>query len=182
MPRFYGIQLVFVGLKQEMNAPYNTEKPKDSLVNFLSLRGIRRKKLFLAMSALTVPALTYIYTLPISLIAWAIINVYGLYFDTDKAELREDSRPQLREIASFLEDNQSIKVLVVGHTDNVGDLSYNQGLSERRAAAVVDELVADHGVNRQRLTPVGVGMAAPVASNLSESGRALNRRVELVRR
>jgi OOP family OmpA-OmpF porin len=63
-----------------------------------------------------------------------------------------------------------------------GDLEHNLDLSKRRAAAVVQALVADHGISADRLTPRGVGPLAPVASNDSEEGRALNRRVELVKR
>ncbi len=82
---------------------------------------------------------------------------------------------------AFLKANPALKVLVVGHTDTRGDLVYNQGLSERRASAVVEAL-AQRGIARDRLTPIGVGMAAPVASNDTEEGRAKNRRVELVKR
>lgn len=110
------------------------------------------------------------------------IALYEIYFDTNKADLKPESGAALGEIATLLQRTESLKVLVVGHTDNAGDLAYNQSLSERRARAVVDALVANHGVARERLAAVGVGMAAPVASNDSETGRAKNRRVELVKR
>jgi outer membrane protein OmpA-like peptidoglycan-associated protein len=73
-----------------------------------------------------------------------------------------------------------MKVLVVGHTDNVGTFVFNTDLSQRRAAAVVNVLASRFGIARERLTPFGVSFAAPVASNRTEEGRAKNRRVELV--
>jgi outer membrane protein OmpA-like peptidoglycan-associated protein len=69
---------------------------------------------------------------------------------------------------------------VVGHTDNIGALDYNIDLSRRRAEAVVVALTSQHGVARDRLRPSGVGPLAPAATNATEGGRALNRRVELV--
>ncbi len=72
-------------------------------------------------------------------------------------------------------------MLIVGHTDNKGKLDYNQGLSSRRAKAVVDALAKSYGVPAGQMTAVGVGPAAPVASNDSEDGQAKNRRVELVK-
>ena len=71
---------------------------------------------------------------------------------------------------------------MVGHTDNQGEYGVNRFLSEQRAAAVIDALVAGRGVESGRLRPVGVAFAAPVASNKTEEGRVLNRRVELVKR
>ena len=68
---------------------------------------------------------------------------------------------------------------VVGHTDNVGDAGYNQGLSERRANAVADILL-DAGIPFARIRTIGRGEAQPVGSNLTAEGRAQNRRVEIV--
>lgn len=110
------------------------------------------------------------------------IALYGILFDFDKDTIRPDSKPQLDEIAKLLADSPELEVLVVGHTDSAGSLDYNADLSERRAASVVKALVDGHGIDAARLTPVGVGMAAPVASNRTEDGRAKNRRVELVER
>ncbi|MGH8528482.1 MAG: OmpA family protein, partial [Nevskiales bacterium] len=110
------------------------------------------------------------------------IALYELYFDTGKADLKPESESTLVEIARLLSSETSLKILIVGHTDNVGDLSHNKLLSERRAQSVIDALVSRHGVSGSRLTPVGVGMAAPVAGNDNEAGRAKNRRVELVKR
>jgi hypothetical protein len=89
---------------------------------------------------------------------------------------------ELGRIAKLLASRPQFKVLIAGHTDNVGALDYNRSLSERRAQSVIESLVKQHGVARDRLTAAGVGMAAPIASNDGEAGRAKNRRVELVKR
>ncbi len=110
------------------------------------------------------------------------IAVYGILFDFDEADIRPESKPQLEEIARLLNDCSDLNVLIVGHTDNKGALDYNQSLSARRAQSVVDALSGSYGIDAARMTPVGVGMAAPVATNRTEDGRAANRRVELVER
>lgn len=110
------------------------------------------------------------------------IAVYGILFDFDKADIRPDSKPQLNEIATLLNERPDLNILIVGHTDNEGELDYNQLLSARRASAVVDVLTDTYGINAARVTPVGAGMAAPVATNRTEKGRAANRRVEIVER
>lgn len=108
------------------------------------------------------------------------VALYGLYFDTDKAELKPESAPSLGEIAKLLKGQPGLKVLIVGHTDAKGAFDYNRSLSERRASSIVAALVRDYAIDRARLTPLGVGMAAPVSTNRTEQGRSLNRRVELV--
>lgn len=108
------------------------------------------------------------------------VAVYGIHFATDSDAVEEDSRPQLEEIAQLLQNGPDLKVLIVGHTDSQGSLDYNLDLSKRRAQAVVDLLTVEYGVAGDRLTSIGVGMAAPVATNRTDAGRALNRRVELV--
>jgi len=81
----------------------------------------------------------------------------------------------------MLKANPTLKVYVVGHTDNVGVLAANIDLSKRRAASVVDALTTQYGISASRLQPYGDGPYAPIASNDAEDGRALNRRVELVK-
>ena len=110
------------------------------------------------------------------------VAVYGVHFDTDKAELKPESEAALKEMARLLTANPQLSVLIVGHTDNTGDYQRNLKLSEARASAVAGALTAKHGIAAARLKGVGVGPAAPVASNKSEEGRAQNRRVELVER
>lgn len=107
------------------------------------------------------------------------VAVYGIYFDTGKADLKPSSEPALKEILALLEADPALKIYVVGHTDNVGTLGANTALSQARAAAVVKELTA-RGIDGARLKPAGVASLVPVASNRAETGRAKNRRVELV--
>jgi flagellar motor protein MotB len=109
------------------------------------------------------------------------VVVNGILFDTAKADIKPESDPALAEVAKLLKGNPSLKVYVVGHTDNVGALAANIDLSKRRAAAVVLSLTTKYGVSAAQLQPYGDGPYAPVASNDSEEGRALNRRVELVK-
>ena len=109
------------------------------------------------------------------------VVLYGIHFDTDKSDIKPESHATLAEIAALLEQDPTLKLNVVGHTDNVGGLDYNKELSERRAVSVVSYLTAQHGIESARLTPIGAGMASPVASNDTEDGRAKNRRVELVK-
>ena len=108
------------------------------------------------------------------------IALYGIYFDTDKAVMKAESKPTLDQIAALLTGAPDLKVVIVGHTDSQGTLAYNMDLSERRAAAVAAALVKSYGIPAARLATAGVGYLAPIGSNQSEDGRALNRRVELV--
>ena len=107
------------------------------------------------------------------------IALYGIYFDFNKADVKSESAPTLDQMTKLLKDNPSLKLLVVGHTDNVGNFPFNMDLSQRRAAAVVAALNA-RGVSKERLTSAGVSFASPIATNKTEEGRAKNRRVELV--
>jgi len=106
--------------------------------------------------------------------------VYGIYFDTNKSEVKPESAGALGEVAKLLSKQPALKLLVVGHTDSVGALEANLKLSSARAEAVVKALTTTHGVAPARLKPQGAGPIAPVASNRTEEGRAKNRRVELV--
>ncbi len=108
------------------------------------------------------------------------IALYGIYFDTDKADIKKESRPTLDEIAKLLQPQPALKVYVVGHTDSQGGYAYNMQLSRRRAEAVAADLVKSYGLAKARISASGVGFLAPLGSNGSEAGRALNRRVELV--
>lgn len=110
------------------------------------------------------------------------ISLYGIFFDFNKSAVKPDSKPTLEQIATLLKAQPKLKLAVIGHTDNVGGDKYNLGLSQRRADAVVAALVEDHGIDAERLEPSGAGMGKPVASNDDETGRAKNRRVELVKR
>ena len=106
------------------------------------------------------------------------IVLRGVNFDFDKADIRPDAAVILDEAASILNANTGKSVRVEGHTDSVGADTYNQSLSERRAASVRDYL-AGKGVDPGRLSTAGFGEASPIASNDTADGRSLNRRVEL---
>ncbi|MFN3580848.1 MAG: OmpA family protein [Pseudomonas sp.] len=108
--------------------------------------------------------------------------IYGIYFDTDKSEVKAESAPALQAIAELLKQHPELRLYVVGHTDDTGSEQHNQRLSAARASAVVDALQRDHAVAAGRLSPAGVGPYAPAAGNSNEAGRELNRRVELVQR
>lgn len=109
------------------------------------------------------------------------VALYGILFDFNKATLRPESDATLDQIASLLAEDPAVKLLVVGHTDNVGEFEFNRDLSARRADAVVEALVTRKGVEKSRLFPFGCSFASPAAPNATEDGRAKNRRVELVR-
>ncbi len=108
-------------------------------------------------------------------------SVYGIYFDTGKADVKPESAATLKEIARLLQADLRLKLYVVGHTDNLGSFAPNQELSQHRADAVLVALTSRYGVASARLHAIGVGPVAPVASNDTEDGRAKNRRVELVK-
>ncbi|MBL8519012.1 MAG: DUF4892 domain-containing protein [Betaproteobacteria bacterium] len=104
----------------------------------------------------------------------------GIFFDTDKATIKAESKPALDTLAKFLAENASIRAHIVGHTDGSGDFAYNLQLSKNRAAAVMAALISDYKIAAERLAAHGVGPLAPAATNKSEDGRKQNRRVELV--
>lgn len=107
--------------------------------------------------------------------------IYGIYFDSDKADIKLESKPQLEQIAKLMNEHDDLKLTITGHTDNQGSSEHNQKLSQRRADAIVASLVGDYALAASRLSAQGMGASAPVASNDNDEGRAKNRRVELVR-
>jgi outer membrane protein OmpA-like peptidoglycan-associated protein len=109
------------------------------------------------------------------------VSVYGIYFDTGKAEIKPESDTAIAQISKLLKKIESLKLYVVGHTDNVGNIDANMKLSKDRADAVVNSLITRYGITPERLKSYGVASLAPVASNDTEEGRAKNRRVELVK-
>jgi OOP family OmpA-OmpF porin len=108
------------------------------------------------------------------------VALYGIYFDFNKADVKPESDSTLEQIAALMKQKAAVKLLVVGHTDNVGSFPFNMDLSQRRAAAVVAALTTRFSVGKERLTAVGVSFASPIAPNTTDEGRAKNRRVELV--
>ena len=110
------------------------------------------------------------------------IALDNIYFDFGSAALLPESDAALDEIAKLLTNRTELQVYVVGHTDSVGTLEANLTLSRERAQAVVTALETRFDVASGRAVPAGVGPLAPVASNATDAGRALNRRVEIVAR
>ena len=110
------------------------------------------------------------------------IAIYGIYFDTGKAVVKEESNPALEQIAAFLKNNPDVNCWVVGHTDADGSFEVNSKLSLDRAKAIKIALEDTYGINKERLFAEGVGPLAPIATNTTEDGKQLNRRVELVKK
>jgi OOP family OmpA-OmpF porin len=102
----------------------------------------------------------------------------NIYFDFNKANLREESLPIIDEVAGLLKAKPDMKMEIQGHTDSKGTAAYNLKLSERRAEAVKAYLVKDEAIKPERLTTKGYGLTKPVTTNATEEGRAKNRRVE----
>ncbi len=102
----------------------------------------------------------------------------NIQFDFDKATLRKESFPILDDIVITMLNNPEIKIEISGHTCNIGTAKYNQGLSQRRAKAVVDYLIKK-GVEKERLSYKGFGLSKPLNKNKTKAQRALNRRVEV---
>lgn len=109
------------------------------------------------------------------------IAIYDIHFATGSADIEPRSAAGLAVIASYLQETRD-RFYIVGHTDDTGSLETNMRLSDARAAAVKQALVASQGVDASRLETRGVGPLAPVSSNTDDAGRALNRRVEIVQR
>jgi len=104
-------------------------------------------------------------------------TLQGVNFEFDSARLTEGSKQRLDEALQILKRHPDLQVEIAGHTDSTGSAEYNQGLSERRARAVLDYMV-EHGANAAKLTAKGYGESQPVADNGSREGRERNRRVE----
>ena len=108
-------------------------------------------------------------------------DVYGVYFSFNRANIRRQSEPVLREIAGILKKNPDWHLRIDGHTDNIGGDAANLDLSRQRAASVKDALVRRYGIDASRLTTGGYGASSPKDRNDTAEGRARNRRVELRR-
>ncbi len=105
-------------------------------------------------------------------------TIHSINFNFDSAEIRPESEPVLEDLFEGLRDDPSASIVIEGHTSSEGSDMYNQELSERRAQSVVDDLI-HRGLEARRIKAAGIGEIAPIASNDDESGRSLNRRVEV---
>ena len=103
----------------------------------------------------------------------------NIFFDTDLFNLKPESKAELSILITFMNDNKNVKIEIGGHTDNVGSQEHNLKLSQNRAKAVFDYLVAN-GINSSRLSYKGYSFSKPISTNETETGRALNRRTEFI--
>ncbi len=108
-----------------------------------------------------------------------VLTLGDVLFESGKANLLPGSKRAIEKLVEFLKDNPERKVLVEGHTDNVGSATYNIDLSLRRAQSVKEALV-ENGIDEKRITALGYGEMYPVAPNTDAAGRQRNRRVEIV--
>lgn len=108
-----------------------------------------------------------------------ILTLQDIVFEVDKAEIKPGSERSIQKIADFLKEHPERSILVEGFTDSTGPEEYNQKLSDERAQAVAEALVAN-GIEPERIQTRGYGEGYPVASNQTAAGRQLNRRVEIV--
>ena len=100
-------------------------------------------------------------------------------FAFNKSDIRPEFQSELDEVGTFLQNNPSAYVMLVGYTDAIGSAEYNLGLSKRRADSAANYLMTKHNINKERIVVNYYGKANPVASNNTEEGRAQNRRVEI---
>jgi outer membrane protein OmpA-like peptidoglycan-associated protein len=118
-----------------------------------------------------------LYLVPIEI--GQIIKLNNIFFDFNKYTLKDESFPELNRVVKFLNENPKITIEIDGHTDNVGSDQYNQTLSENRAKSVYEYLIKNN-ISESRLSYKGFGESNPVATNKTDEGRQLNRRVEFV--
>jgi outer membrane protein OmpA-like peptidoglycan-associated protein len=109
------------------------------------------------------------------------IRLYGIHFDVDSARIQPRSEPVIKEVAQIMREEPSWRFRIEGHTDSDGGIDHNRVLSQHRAESVVNDLIKRYHIAKSRLVPVGYGLTRPVATNATTAGKALNRRVELVR-
>lgn len=109
------------------------------------------------------------------------VRLYGINFDYDSAVIRGESKPTLDKIVAMLDSEPTMQLMIEGHTDSDGTTEHNQVLSQQRAESVKSYLVAA-GISSSRLSVEGFGESMPVASNTTATGKAQNRRVELVKK
>ena len=106
------------------------------------------------------------------------VNLYGILFDSGKDIPKKESEPVLNELANFVKNNANLQIEIIGHTDSDGDNAYNEDLSRRRAQSVRSWL-NDQNIDVSNVKADGKGESSPVASNATDEGKALNRRVEV---
>jgi len=152
---------------------------RDSVIRFL-VKGEEEpgRETYISMIRVAESEVDVLYDALTAKGRWA---TQGILFETSKSDLKPESRPVLKEIATTMQKYPELKILIEGHTDNTGTAAGNLTLSDARAAAVKAALVADFGIAADRLTTKGFGDTQPAAPNTTSTGRAQNRRVEIVK-
>jgi len=158
------------------NVP-NLQFRRDSVIR-VSITGSDEKPIFLTSIRVAESSTAVLYNALTSNGRWV---TQGILFATGKSDIQAESRPVLQEIASTLTKHADLKILIEGHTDNVGSAPANLALSTARAAAVKAALVSAYGIAAGRVMTKGLGDTKPAAPNTSAAGRAQNRRVEIVK-
>jgi len=108
------------------------------------------------------------------------IAVYDILFETGKSDIKTESEAAIKNVADYMNANPGKKFYIVGHTDNVGDFNANMTLSESRAKAVLNVLITKYAVKAEQVKAYGISSLAPLATNVTEEGKAKNRRVDIV--
>lgn len=108
-----------------------------------------------------------------------VVTLLDVHFATNKTVVLPESNQVLEDLYDFLSENPTVRIRIIGHTDAVGSVEFNQRLSEGRARSVTNEMTK-RGIDKSRLEFEGKGKSEPIATNDTEEGRALNRRVEFV--
>jgi outer membrane protein OmpA-like peptidoglycan-associated protein len=107
----------------------------------------------------------------------SIVVLRNVFFETNKFDLKDESKSELNKLVDFLNKNPTLKIEISGHTDNIGEKKLNQILSENRSKSVLEYLVSN-GIAKERLTFKGYGDSKPVVANDSDEHRQMNRRTE----
>ncbi len=109
------------------------------------------------------------------------VAIYGILFDVGKSEIKSESAEALKQITDYLNTNPTVRIYIVGHTDNTGSFANNITLSKARAESIKSYLVATGKISASRMAADGVASLCPVSTNTTEEGKKLNRRVEIVK-
>ena len=167
---------MYVNERRMYNNP-DLQFRRDSVIR-VEVQGSEEQPVFVTSIRLAESETDVLYDALAAKGRWA---TQGILFATGKADVQPESRPVLKEIASTLKQHGDLKILIEGHTDNVGAAASNLTLSDARAAAVKAALEADFGVDGSRITTKGLGDTKPSVPNATAAGRAQNRRVEVVK-
>jgi outer membrane protein OmpA-like peptidoglycan-associated protein len=152
---------------------------RDSLIRFLVKGGEEPgQETYVTMVRVAESETDVLYDALMAKGRWA---TQGILFATGRSDLKPESTPVLKEIAATLAKYGDLKILIEGHTDNVGSAASNLALSDARAAAVKDALATQYGIDAARITTKGLGDTKPSVPNATATGRAQNRRVEVVK-